>query len=180
LRLSPKARKVARQLGVAENAGRRDRERPLMSWRRSTRWAIAAAFALAIACPVVTEAATTTRAADVPAKLDGVWHKNMTQADWDRIGVSRAVGIFTIVIKKTGDVIVYLPGTYRSGCSSCPPDFETTITTAGARLALGSVPVCSFKGVYGWTVSGRTLILKPIADKRCQVRETFFGGRWKR
>ena len=82
--------------------------------------------------------------------------------------------------QKPGDVIVYLPGTYRSGCSSCPPDFETTITMAGARLALGSVPVCSFKGVYGWTVSGRTLILKPIADKRCQVRETFFGGRWKR
>jgi hypothetical protein len=24
------------------------------------------------------------------------------------------------------------------------------------------------------------LILKPIADKRCKVRETFWGGRWRR
>jgi hypothetical protein len=155
-------------------------ERFLVSGRRSTHWAIAAAFAAAIACPVATGAAATTRAVGVPAKLVGAWHKNMTQAQWDRIGVSRTVGVFSIVIKKTGDVIVYLPGTYRPGCSSCTPDFETTVTTAGARLTLGSVPVCSFKGVYGWTVSGRTLILKPIADKRCQVRETFFGGRWNR
>ena len=84
------------------------------------------------------------------------------------------------MVKKTGAVIVYLPGGYRRGCGSCTPDFETTVTTAGARLTLGSVPVCSFKGVYSWVLSGRTLIVKPIADKRCQVRETFFGGRWKR
>jgi hypothetical protein len=99
---------------------------------------------------------------------------------WDRVGVSRPVGVFTIVIKRTGGVIVYLPGTYRTGCNSCSPDFATAITTAGARLMLGSVPVCSFKGAYGWSVSGRTLMLEPIADKKCPVRETFFGGRWKR
>ena len=128
----------------------------------------------------VTEAATTTRTAGVPAKLVGVWHKNMTQAEWDRVGVSRALGVYTIVIKKTGQVIVYLPGTYRAGCTLCFPDFETNLTTASAGLMLGGVPVCSFKGVYGWSVSGRALILKPIADKKCPVRETFFGGRWKR
>jgi hypothetical protein len=62
----------------------------------------------------------------------------------------------------------------------CTPDFQTTIKTTGARLTLGSVPACSLPGVYRWTVSARMLILKPIADKSCQVRETFFGGHWKR
>jgi hypothetical protein len=127
-----------------------------------------------------TGSAATIRTASVRAKLVGVWHKNMTKAEWDRVGVARAVGVYTIVIKRTGGVIVYLPGTYRPGCNSCTADFETTVTTAGTRLMLGSVPVCSFKGAYGWTVSGRTLSLKPIADKKCPVREALFGGRWKR
>jgi hypothetical protein len=139
-----------------------------------------AAFVLAVACPVAIGCGATTRTADVPAKLIGVWHKNLTQAEWDRLGVSRPVGVFAVVIKKTGDVIVYLPGGYRPGCSFCTPDFATTITTAGARLTLGSVPACSFRGAYRWIASGRTLILKPIADRRCRIRETFFGGRWMR
>ena len=153
-----------------------------MSKRRPRQWAVAAACGLAIASAwqVATEATAATRALDVPAKLVGVWHKNMTQAKWDRIGVSRSVGVYTIVIGKSGEVIVYQPGTYRPGCSACPQDFQTTIKTTGARLTLGGVPVCSFKGVYRWTVSGRTLILEPIADTACVVRETFFGGRWKR
>jgi hypothetical protein len=138
-----------------------------------------AAFALAMAWPVGTADAATTPTAQVPAKLLGVWHKNMTKAEWDRVGVSRAVGVYTFVIKKTGAIIIYLPGEYRPGCGSCK-DFATTISTAGARLTLGRVPVCSFKGVYSWLVSGRTAILKPVADERCQLRETFFGGRWKR
>src|SRR5262245_42925377 len=137
-------------------------------------------MAIASICQVATEAAAATRAADVPAKLVGVWHKNMTQAEWDRIGVSRSVGVYTIVIRKSGDVIVYKPGAYRPGCSACIQDFQATIKTTGARLTLGSVPVCSFKGLYKWTVSGRTLILEPIRDKACVVRETFFGGHWKR
>jgi hypothetical protein len=142
--------------------------------------AIAVAFALAVAGPVVIGGAATTQTAPLPAKLVGVWHKNMTKAEWDRVGVSRAVGVFTMVIKRSGRVIVYLPRTYRPGWSLCTPDFETIIATAGGRLMLGSVPVCSFKAAYAWTVSGRTLILKPIADKKCPVRETFFGGGWKR
>lgn len=143
-----------------------------MRGRRCTQWAMAAAFALAVACPVATGGAATTRTAGVPAKLVGVWHKKLTQAEWDRVGASPPVGVYTVVIKKTGDVIVYLPGgTY---------DFTTTITTVGARLTLGNVPRCSFKGVYRWSASGRTLILEPTADKSCPIRETFFGGRWKR
>lgn len=117
-----------------ETPGRGDGERLIVSKRRSTEWAIAAACALiASACRVATEAAAATRAVDVPARLVGAWHKNMMQAEWSRIGVSRAVGVFTIVIGKSGDVIVYLPGMYRPGCSVCTPDFQTTIKTAGAR-----------------------------------------------
>jgi hypothetical protein len=151
-----------------------------MGVRRYSQWAIAAAFVLAVAVPVAAGGTATTRTAALPAKIVGVWHKTMTEAEWRRVGVFRAAGVYTIAIKRTGDVIVYLPGTYRRGCTSCIPDFHTTIATAGGRLALGRVPVCSFKGTYGWAVVGRTLILKPIVDKRCPVRETFFGGRWKR
>jgi hypothetical protein len=141
---------------------------------------IAAAFVLAIVVPAAAGDAPTISAASVPAKLAGTWHKNMTKADWDRVAVARDAGVYTIVIKKTGGVIVYLPGGYRPGCTSCNPDFETDIITVGARLKLGNVPVCSFKGTYGWAIYGRTLTLKPIADKECPVREAFFGGRWKR
>ena len=78
----------------------------LLVGRRCTRRAIVAAFALAVAWPVVTVDAATTRTAAVPAKLLGVWHKTMTQADWHRAGVSRDAGVYTFVIKKTGAVTV--------------------------------------------------------------------------
>ena len=142
-----------------------------MLGRRCTQWSITVAFALVVASPVATTGAAA-RTADVPAKLLGAWHKRMTQAEWDRLGGARASGVYTLVIKKTGDVIIYLPGGYR--------DFATTITTAGARLTVGNVPACSFKGTYSWLASAHTLILKPIADKQCPIRETFWGGRWKR
>jgi hypothetical protein len=152
-----------------------------MFGRRSTRWAIVAALALAMASPVVTGDAATTRTRAVPAKLLGVWHKTMTQAEWNRAGVYRQAGVYTFVIKKTGVVTVYLPGDYRTSCgSSCSEDFTTTFRTSAVRLRLGPVPVCSFEGIYSWRLAGRTLIVTPVADKRCVVRETFFGGRWKR
>jgi hypothetical protein len=74
---------------------------------------IAATFALAVTCPVATAGAATEGTAHVQAKLVGVWHKKMTKAEWDRVGAIRDVGIYTIVIKRSGKVIVYLPGTYR-------------------------------------------------------------------
>lgn len=149
--------------------------------RRTTQLAIVAAFALAMAWPLATGGAATTRTRTVPAKLLGVWHKTMTKAEWARAGVYREAGVYTFVIKKTGSVTVYLPGDYRTSCSnSCSEDFTTTFRPTADRLTLGSVPVCSFKGVYRWHLVGRTLIVRPFADSRCVVRETFFGGRWKR
>jgi hypothetical protein len=148
--------------------------------RRCTVWAIPLALALAIALPAATGGAATGRTGELPANLRGVWHKTMTQKEWDRAGVYRTVGVYTAVIKKTGAVVIYLPNAYRAGCGSCASDFATTITTNAGHLTVGNVPACSFKGAYSWTASSRTLVLKPIADKRCPVREAFFGGRWKR
>jgi len=133
------------------------------------------AVALVAAVGVSTAAAVT-----VPPKLLGVWHKTMTRADWDRAGVTRDVGVYTFVITKTGTVTVYRPGDYRRSCGSSCQDFTTAFRTTGSRLTLGSVPVCSFNGVYSLHLAGTTLIVKPIADTKCVVRATFFGGRWKR
>ena len=153
---------------------------PLLFGRRCTRRAIVAAFALAVAWPVASVDAATTRTAAVPAKLLGVWHKTMTQADWHRAGVSRDAGVYTFVIKKTGAVTVYRPGDYGTSCGSSCSDFTTTFRPSDGRQRLGPVPVCSFGGIYSWRRAGRTLIVAPVADTKCVVRETFFSGRWKR
>ena len=70
-------------------------------------WSVGAFVALVVASPVATGGAAT-RTADVPAKLLGVWHKKLTQAEWARVGVSRESGVYTAVIMKNGDVVVYL------------------------------------------------------------------------
>ena len=54
---------------------------------RCTRWALLAAFALALTWPAATGGAATTETGAVPAKLGGVWHKTMTKAEWARAGV---------------------------------------------------------------------------------------------
>ena len=150
-----------------------------MFGRRCARGAIVAAFALAMAWPVATGGAATSRTRAVPTKLLGIWHKTMTKAEWERARVTRDAGLWVFVVKKTGLVTIYRPGGYLPGCGGCQ-DFTTTFTTTGGRLTLGTVPVCSFKGVYSWRLAERTLIVTPVADKRCVVRETLFGGHWKR
>jgi hypothetical protein len=153
---------------------------PSTSHISGLRVALVAAIALSATWSLGTEAAATVPGSSVPAKLVGVWHKQLTKAQWDRVGASRAGGVYTAVVRKNGTVIVYLPGEYRAGCRSCAPDFRTTFRTAGARLTLGNVPACSFKGAYTWRTAGRTLVLTAVADNLCPIREAFFGGRWKR
>ncbi len=147
--------------------------------RSFTQVPLLAALAFALLCPAVTAAATTGGTSRVPVKLLGVWHKTMTSAQWQHAGVARDVGVYTFVIKEPGTVTIYKPGDYQAGCGLCE-DFSTTFRPNGTRLTLGNVPVCSFNGVYSWRLSGRTLVLTPKADTKCIVRETFFGGRWKR
>jgi hypothetical protein len=139
-----------------------------------------AAVSFALICATATAGASTIRAEKVPTKLLGVWHKTMTNAQWQRAGVVRDVGVYTFVVKKAGTITIYKPGAYHPGCTSFCEDFTTTFKPTAGRLTLGSVPVCSFKGTYSWHLTGRTLAVTPVADKKCIVRATFFGGNWKR
>ena len=147
---------------------------------RSARRTTAAAFVVALASPVASGGAAENRSTAVPAKLLGVWHKAMTREEWRRAGVFRDAGVYTFVVKKAGTVTVYKPGEYTTSCGSSCSDFTTTFRPSGRHLTLGSVPVCSFKGVYRWLLTGSTLVVTPVADGRCVVRATFFGGRWQR
>lgn len=147
--------------------------------RRCAQLPLVAAVAFALTGPAVTGAASSIPTGGVPADLLGVWHKTMTAAQWERAGVARDAGVYTFVVKKAGTVTIYKPGAYQPGCGACA-DFTTAFSTNAGRLTLGSVPVCSFKGVYSWRLAGRSLVLTPVADKRCVVRATFLGGRWKR
>jgi hypothetical protein len=148
---------------------------------RRTVLLLVAAVSFALTCAAATAGASTLRTEKVPTKLLGVWHKTMTNAQWQRAGVAREAGVYTFVVKKAGTVTVYKPGDYHPGCASfCGEDFTTTFTPTAGRLTLGSVPVCSFNGTYSWHLTGQTLVVTPVADNKCIVRATFFGGKWKR
>lgn len=141
-----------------------------------------AAGCFALICAAAMADASTVRAEKVPVRLLGVWHKTMTHTEWQRAGVVRDAGVYTFVVKNAGTVTVYKPGDYRPRCTGfCGQDFTTTFrpSTAG-RLTIGGVPVCSFEGTYSWRLTGRTLAVTPLADTKCIVRATFFGGSWKR
>jgi len=120
----------------------------------------------------------------VPATIVGAWSRNATQANWNKYGQSGfPVGVWTMVIKKSGGVDFYTPGGYRPGCiakHTCISDFTTGFAVVGARLTVASVPVCTTKGTYGWKVSGQSLTLRLIADKQCGPREALYTGIWKR
>ena len=153
-------------------------------WRKAALRHSAVVLAVAVLVPVASGIAAATDAAALPAKLVGVWSRNLTQANLNKYGLSRAfhpVGVYTIVVKKRGDVDVYLPGKYRAGCKACYPTFPIFFSAAGARVTIGPDLECSgTRGVYGWKVSGRALTLKLIADKTCRPREALFPGVWKR
>ncbi len=152
-------------------------------WRKAAwrRWAVLVTVAMVV--PVASGIAAATRASAVPAKLVGVWSRNVTQANWNKYGQGRAgfpVGVWSIVIKKNGDVEFYVPGSYVTGCKACVPDVVTDFTIRATSLTVGPVPVCSTKGIYSWKVSGRLLTLRAIADKKCGAREALLSGLWKR
>ena len=152
-------------------------------WRKDALRCSAVVLAVSVVVPVTSGIAAATEASAVPAKLVGAWSRNATQANWNKYGQGQQgfpVGVWTMVIKKSGGVEFYTPGGYISGCKKCIPDFVTDFSVAGARLTVATVPVCSTKGTYGWKVSGRLLTLKVIADKQCGPREALFTGVWKR
>ena len=153
-------------------------------WHK-TGWLYAAVvLVVAVFVPVTSGIAAPTEANAVPATIVGGWSRNATQANFSKYGQSGfPVGVWTMVIKKSGAVAFYTPGAYSSGCvakHTCFSDFTTSFAVAGADLTVASVPVCATKGTYGWKVSRRSLTLRLIADKQCGPREALYTGIWKR
>jgi hypothetical protein len=144
----------------------------------------AVVLAVAAAVPIASGIAAAMEASAVPSKLVGAWSRNATLANWNKYGQGGfPVGVWTMVVKKSGGVDLYTPGGYKPGCiakKTCFPDFLTAIAVTGTHLTVAAVPVCPTKGTYAWKVSGRSLALKAIADKQCGPREALFNGVWKR
>ena len=144
----------------------------------------------ALIVPVATGTAAATKAGAVPAKLVGVWNRSVTQANYVKYGQGQRgfpVGVWHMVIKQNGAVAFYTPDGYFANCKACLPYFTDHFSTAGARLTAGPSigiesedPCDKTRGVYGWSVSGRSLTLKVIADKKCRPREALLTGVWKR
>lgn len=141
---------------------------------------------VSVAVPATGDTATVTRAAAVPAKLVGVWNRNVTVANWSRysdVGIG-PTGVWTMVIKQGGGVDFYTPNGYRAGCvptRKCYPDFSDRFTVAGARLTASPVPPdCPIRGLYTWKTSRTVrLTLGVITDKECLERAAILAGSWK-
>lgn len=152
-------------------------------WRKTIGRCTAVVLAVAAIIPVATGLAVVTEASAVPAKVVGVWTRNVTRADWTRYGPGsrEPVGVWTMVVKKRGDVALYPPGKYRAGCKACVshPDFFSIVDLA---LIIGPDARCpGTKGIYHWEAVGRALTIMPIAEnKQCWAREATFSGVWKR
>ena len=153
-------------------------------WRKAALRYSAVVLAVAVVVPVASGIAAAMEASAVPSKLVGAWSRNATHANWNKYdSAGYPVGVWTMVVKKSGGVDLYTPGGYKPGCiakKTCIPDFSTAFAVAGPHLTVATVPVCATKGTYAWKVSGRSLALKVIADKQCGPREALFNGVWKR
>ena len=79
-------------------------------------------------------------------------------------------------ITPAGKLVTYTPGTQSCGVYS---DFTATVSVAGGRLTIGSVPICATKGVYTWKAAASRLTLHATCDKGCSPRVLLFTGVWK-
>lgn len=148
----------------------------------------AGVLTVAVLVPVASGIAATTRANAAPATIVGAWSRNVTQANENKYHLGPfeqlEVGVWTMVVKRSGVVDYYTPGLYRPGCianRTCAPDSSTSFTFAGGRLTIATAPPCGArKGTYAWKVSGSSLRLKVIADNQCVPRQALMTGVWKR
>ena len=159
------------------------------SRRKAWRWS-AVVLALGVVVPVGSGIAAATKAGAFPATLVGTWTRNVTQVNKNAAGERDfpfpVVGVWTMVITN-GRIAFYDPGSYLPGCKTCSSHVSSPSTVAGARLTFAEGPAaqdpayrgCWPKGVYGWTVSGRALTLRAIADT-CGSRKALLVGVWKR
>jgi hypothetical protein len=148
-----------------------------ISGRRGVGWILASVLTAGLAAPVGVGLAAN-KASVVPAKLVGCWQRNVTSANYERVGIAGfPTGVWSMTIKKSGSVALFTPG---SGCVGSFADFTTRLSVTAGRLTFGSVPVCTSKGVYSWKVLGKSLTLHAVADKECAPRIGLFTGVWKR
>jgi hypothetical protein len=71
--------------------------------------------AVAMVIPVASGIASVTGA--VPSKLVGAWTRNVKQADYNKYGLGQQgflVGVWTMVVKKNGEVDFYLRPLFRA------------------------------------------------------------------
>jgi len=149
--------------------------------------AVAVALAVFVAVPLTSGAADAAKTGGVPAELVGVWSRSVTKANWKKYGITPGlpgesggypVGVWTIVVKKSGSISAYSPNGYIANCATCLADFKQRFSSAGAVLTFAPEP-CSAKGLYRWKVAGSALTLGLVADK-CGERKALFIGLWKR
>jgi hypothetical protein len=108
----------------------------------------------------------------VPPALVGCWHRHVPA-----LPVGTSAGVWLMKITRGGELLAYTPGTTTCGAV---PDFTATISVAGSHLTIGSVPVCTSKGVYTWKAVAKSLTLQAIAEKSCAPRRLLFTGVWKK
>jgi hypothetical protein len=108
----------------------------------------------------------------VPRTMVGCWHRRVPA-----LPVGTPAGVWLIKITPAGKLVTYRPGTKSCGVYS---DFTATVSVAGSRLTIGSVPICPTKGVYTWKAAASGLTLHATADKSCSSRVLLFTGVWKK
>jgi hypothetical protein len=127
----------------------------------------------ALSVPVVDGVAAVTGEGAVPAKLVGRWSRNFTLADWKGTDFT-GVGVFSMVVKPSGAVQVYLPG------GGTQPWLTTRFSPSSGRITVRRIPLCvEPNGLYEWKVVGRLLTIGKLSDD-CLMRARLFAGRWKK
>ena len=101
----------------------------------------------------------------------GCWHRHVPA-----LPVGVPAGVWLMKITPAGKLVTYTPGTQSCGVYS---DFTATVSVAGSRLTIGSVPICATKGVYTWKAAASRLTLHATSDKGCSPRVLLFTGVWK-
>ena len=137
--------------------------------RSGQRALVAGALVIVVAAALLGREASASTAA-VPPGMVGCWHRHVPAVP----GVMGA-GIWLLKIRSSGELLAFTPGTTSCGSE---PDFTATVSVTGSRLTIGSVPVCTPKGVYSWKVEGKALTLRARADKSCAPRRVLFTGVW--
>ena len=116
--------------------------------------------------------AASASASVVPRTMVGCWHRHVPA-----LPVGTPAGVWLMKITPAGKLVTYRPGTKSCGVYS---DFTATVSVAGSRLTIGSVPICATKGVYTWKAAASRLTLHATSDKSCSPRVLLFTGVWKK